>query len=166
MSQKYREGNFFSVPLGRDGFAIGLIARQPRRGSVLLGYFFGPRHPQADLTASAVTALKPQDAKLVCRFKDGGLHRGLWRVFAVSRDWQREAWPVPAFLRKEGLSGRGIRVEYDGENLMMPSRESEVAITDSQLPEDVLLDEARVTELLERLLHEQRPAIDPGQWTG
>jgi hypothetical protein len=145
---------------------LGLIARQPRRGAVLLGYFFGPRRTHAELT-SGLHALTSADAQLVCRFKDSGLHRGLWRVVAVSPQWERDPWPVPAFLRKEGLSGRGIRVEYDGDNLMVPARENAAGVTDAHLPEDVVLDEERVVEQLAKLVQEHRTGTsDPGQWTG
>ncbi len=166
MSQKYREGNFFSVPLGHGGFALGLIARKPRRGSVLLGYFFGPRRNQADIT-SGIRELVAADAELVCRFKDTGLHRGLWRVVAVSPEWDRSLWPVPAFLRKEGLSGRDIRVEYDSDSLTMSARETAAGVTEEHLSEDVVLDEERLTEHLSRLLQAHRAeAVGPGQWTG
>ena len=104
---------------------------------------------------------------MVCRFKDTGLHRGAWRVIAVDRRWQREHWPIPPFVRLEGLSGRGIRVEYSDENLLVPVRESPASVTDMHLAEDVVLDEQRVAELLAKILQSSRPpAIDPTQWTG
>lgn len=38
----YKEGDWFAVPLGGAGYALGLVARVGRRG-VTFGYFFGPR---------------------------------------------------------------------------------------------------------------------------
>lgn len=167
MAQNFREGNFFSVALGHGGFGIGLLARQPRRGTVVLAYFFGPRRTLNNLT-EGLSALKPSDAQMVCRLKDTGLHRGLWRVVAVSPDWDRQQWPVPPFLRKEGLSGKSIRVEYDGDNLMVPSRETVAGVTDAALPDDMVFDEERMVEALDKLLveHKSSGAIDPSQWTG
>lgn len=42
---------------------------------------------------------------------------------------------MPAFYRREGLSGRGIRVEYDGDNLTTPTREGPASVPDVNLPE-------------------------------
>ncbi|GAB3682864.1 hypothetical protein GCM10028814_20400 [Angustibacter aerolatus] len=40
--QRYGPGSWFAVPLRTEGFAVGLVARGPRRLGVC-GYFFGPR---------------------------------------------------------------------------------------------------------------------------
>jgi hypothetical protein len=72
---------------------------------------------------------------------------------------------MPAFHRREGLSGRGIRIEYDGDNLTTPVREVPASIPDASLPEDVVLDEARLLEALSRILAEERPVtLDQSQW--
>jgi hypothetical protein len=39
------EGDGFAVPLRDGGYAIGVVARMDRKGSVL-GYFFGPRYDE------------------------------------------------------------------------------------------------------------------------
>jgi hypothetical protein len=39
---KYREGDWFAVPLRNGGFAVGLVARANPKAA-LLGYFFGPK---------------------------------------------------------------------------------------------------------------------------
>jgi len=39
---KYREGDWFAVPLREEGFAVGVVARANPNG-VRLGYFFGPK---------------------------------------------------------------------------------------------------------------------------
>jgi len=36
MSQAYREGDWFAVPLRLGGYVVGLVARGPQRGTVLL----------------------------------------------------------------------------------------------------------------------------------
>ena len=72
---------------------------------------------------------------------------------------------MPAFLRREGLSGRRIRIEYDGDNLTTPAREVAASVPEGALPEDVVLDEARVLETLMMILSEERPVtLDQSQW--
>lgn len=165
MSQEYGEGDCFSIPLGHGQAAIGLVARRPKRGTLLLGYFFGP--PRHDLPASEeLQRLTASDAVLVCRIKDGALHRGLWRIIGGTQRWRHEDWPMPSFLRREGLSGRAIRVDYVSDNLTTPAREVEATAADTSLPEDIVLDETRVVETLSRLFASQKPvAINPGPWT-
>lgn len=164
MSQQYREGDWFGVPLGSGQMAIGLVARSPKRGGLLLGYFFGPPRKQAP-DATELKSMHAAQVQLICRFKNGALHRGLWRVFGACTKWRHKDWPMPPFLRKEGLSGRAIRVEYSQDNLTTPAKETEATATDATLPEDIVLDETRVVETLKRLFAEQRPvSIDPGQW--
>lgn len=164
MSQSYREGDWFAVPLARGGYAVGLVARRPKRGTVLLGYFFGPQRGVVP-TMTELADLKAADVQLVCRVKDTALHRGVWRVLGRRDRWRRKDWPMPAFHRREGLSGRGIRLEYDGDNLSMPVREVPASVPDASLPEDVVLDEARVLEALARILAEKRPVtLDQSQW--
>ena len=36
----YSEGDVFAVPLTQGGYALGVVARAPKKGPVLLGYFF------------------------------------------------------------------------------------------------------------------------------
>jgi len=165
VAQQYREGNWFGVPLGHGQMALGLVARRPKRGGLLLGYFFGPPRKHAP-DAAELQSLAARDVLLVCRFKEAPLHRGLWRVVGDCAKWRHKDWPMPAFLRKEGLSGRAIRIEYAQDNLTTPARESEAAATDAALPEDIVYDEIRLVETLNRLFAEQRPVtLDPGQWT-
>ena len=164
MTQQYREGDWFGVPTAHGRFALGLIARQSKRGGLILGYFFGP--PRKELPdPAALQEIKAGDVQLVCRFKDAPLHRGLWRIVGSSSHWRHKDWPMPPFLRKEGLSGRGIRVEYDPDNLTTPASEVAATATDAALPEDIVYDETRLLETLNRIFSEPRPVtIDPGQW--
>lgn len=164
MAQQYREGDWFAVPLPRGGYAVGLVARRPRRGTVVLGYFFGP--PRKTLPAcEALAGTRAEHALLVCRVKDTALHNGEWRVLGRPASWRREDWPIPAFHRREGLSGRGIRVEYDDEDLTTPARESVAGAADASLAMDVVHDDARLLEVLARLLSEKWPVIpDPTAW--
>jgi hypothetical protein len=64
-----REGDWFAFPLGDAGYAVGLIARAPKRGDVLFGYFFGPLRSELP-SAMDVESLTPSDAVLLLRFFD------------------------------------------------------------------------------------------------
>jgi hypothetical protein len=164
MAQTYREGDWFVVPLRRGGQALGLVARRPRRGTVVLGYFFGPARKRTP-TAEELANVRAEHAQLVCRLKDTPLHHGAWQVIGHHEHWRRKDWPIPAFFRREGLSGKGIHIEYDGDNLTTPSREVPASVPEGALPEDVVLDEARVLESLMVILSEERPVtLDQSQW--
>ena len=164
MGQTYREGDWFVIPLRRGGYALGLVARRPRRGTVMLGYFFGPARNKLP-TPEELTRVRAEHAQLVCRMKDTPVHRGVWQIVGRHAHWRRKDWPMPAFLRREGLSGRGIRIEYDGDNLTTPAREVPASVPEGALPEDVVLDETRVLETLMLILSEVRPVtLDQSQW--
>jgi len=161
--QTYKEGDWFAVPMAH-GFAVGLVARRPKRGPIVLGYFFGPCREQIQ-DIGALEQIRAEQASLICRLRDGALHRGLWRVLGHHPHWRRKDWPLPAFHRREGLSGRGIRVEYDGDDLTTPAREAEAGVTDLGLPEDMVFDQDRLISVLTKLLAEKKPVtIDPTHW--
>lgn len=153
------------MPIGRDELAVGLVARRPKRGTLCLAYFFGPARRNLP-TAEELKELKATDAIFVCRLKDGALHRGLWRVCGSKEKWRHKDWPMPSFLRKEGLSGRAIRVGYDADNLTTPAKEEEATAADLTLPEDVVYEDRRLVATLVALLSAPKlVTLDPGLWT-
>lgn len=165
VTQQYREGDWFTVPVAKQDLVIGLVARRPRRGTLFLGYFFGPARRSLPDTAE-LERLTAANAMFVCRLKDTALHRGFWRVIGGRTRWRHKDWPMPSFLRKEGLSGKAIRIEYHAENLTTPEREVEANAADMSLPEDIVYDEKRLTEALAQLLASEKPmTLDPGHWT-
>jgi hypothetical protein len=108
---KYTEGDWFAVPLPNGGFGVGVLARA-NRGGVLLGYFFGPRR-EAVPPPSDLSDLQPSRAVLIRKFGHLGLRSGKWPIVGRTTDWDREAWPVPTFVRHEELTGRTYEVIYD-----------------------------------------------------
>lgn len=146
MSSSYQQGQFFLLPLSRTEYAVGLIARVPRRGGVLLGYFFGPRRSKApdEVTLNALTA---SQSVLACRFKDTALIRSEWPLLGLLARFDRSDWPVPAFHRFDGsttyIPGNATsdwRVEYSDDNLIVPVDERPAEKTDLSLAEDIAYD--------------------------
>lgn len=146
MVNPFHEGQFFLLPLGRGEFALGLITRIPRRGGVMLGYFFGPRRVKAP-DANLMNSLTASQAVLAARFKDSALARGEWHPVGSLERFDRSAWPVPAFHRFDGsttyVPDNGTsdwRVEYSDDNLIVPVAERPAEATDLTLPEDIAYD--------------------------
>lgn len=111
---KYREGDWFAVPLREGGYAVGVVARANPQG-VLLGYFFGPRREELPSLANVTGATK-DDAVLVRKFADVGLQQGRWPILGRLEEWDRAAWPMPVFVRHEELTGRSFKVFYDDDD--------------------------------------------------
>jgi len=171
MATPYREGHFFLLPVERGAYAVGLIARAPPRGGVLLGYFFGPRRSQAPV-AQWLNALHPQQAALVCRFKDTALYRGEWKILDPLESFTRAAWPIPAFHRFDGSvthvpgndSVQNWRVEYGDDNLIVPLKETPAQGNDLKLPEDIAYDPGLLADTVGGLVKEMAPTADDTTW--
>jgi hypothetical protein len=144
---RYREGDWFAVPLTDGGFGTGLVARSSGRG-VLLGYFFGPRHGQLP-SLQQVRGLTPKDAVLVGKFGHLGLTRGTWPMLGRFEAWNRTDWPMPILIRYEELTGRSYRVFYDdGDPNRVVRREQTAPGTAEHGPTDGLMGVGYVEELL------------------
>lgn len=164
MASPYREGQFFLVPLQRGLQCVGLIARVPPRGGVLLGYFFGPRRKEPP-PPEALASLTAEHAAFVCRFKDVRLYRGEWRLLCAYEPWRRSDWPLPAFHRHDGVENRDWRVEYADDNLVTPVRETEAQTLDLHLVADVVFDPTLLVSELDQRVSDAVPGLsDDGSW--
>lgn len=159
MATPYGEGHLFRVPVNRSQHGVGLLARLPRRGRVLLGYFFRPGHTDLP-TADWVRDLHPLHAILICRFKDTLLYKGDWHLLGVHEGFSRAAWPVPPFHRFDGSGTNApelntivdYRVQYGDDDLVVPASEVPALGPDFKLDDDMVYEpEALVAELAERL---------------
>lgn len=172
MSAPYREGQFFLLPLNERGtHAVGLIARVPPRGGVLLGYFFGPKRREAP-GKEWLDGLRPTQAVLACRFKDAQLYRGQWRLLSVREPFSRAAWPVPAFHRFDGTSThvpnlqvvQDFRVEYSDDNLITPIRERPATGDDLKLVDDLAYDATLLADEVGKRVTDMIPTADDTTW--
>ena len=112
MVVRFGEGDWFGLPVKGGGWALGVIARRRPRSPVLLGYFFGPRRPEPPVLAD-VEGLTAEDAAFVCIFGYQGLKNEEWPVLGKLDDWDRDAWPMPVFIRRPKLTNRILRIYYD-----------------------------------------------------
>jgi len=114
----------------------------------LLGYFFGP-HRDALPSLIDVQGLAPSDAVLVGKFGHLGLTRGTWPILGRLDEWNRDAWPMPVFVRYEELSGRSFNVIYDEDDPSSLVREEEILPgTAEQGPKDGLMGAGFVERVL------------------
>lgn len=171
MTVQLHEGQFFLLPVERGQYAVGLIARMPRRGGVLLGYFFGPRRNTAPMDAW-LNALHPQQAAFVCRFKDSALFRGDWKLLCGLAGFDRGQWPVPAFHRFDSsvthVPGSSTvtdwRVEYADDNLIVPRSETPAEPADFKLGEDIAYDAQLLAKEVGQRVTEAAPTADDSNW--
>lgn len=136
--RNYTVGDWFAVPLREGGFAVGVVARAQADG-VLLGYFFGPKRAEVpELTELA--HLTAAGAVLVSKFGHLGLLKKKWPILGRTDEWDPQAWPMPAFVRFEELTGRSFRVIYADDDPNRLLREEQIpAGTAEQGPKDGLL---------------------------
>ena len=119
---RYKEGDVFAVTLDGGGFCLGVVARMPRDGKVLLGYFFGPR--LANVPAAIETSLlHPEKAVKVAKFGDLFLIKGRWPVISHIQDWDRGHWPMPKFVRRDAISRRAFLITYSEDDPKQPVSE-------------------------------------------
>jgi len=150
-SVKYREGDWFAVPLGGGGFAVGIVARANPRGA-LLGYFFGPRRAEFPEMAE-LAELRPTEAALIGTFSYLGIKRGEWPLLGRLEGWDRSEWPMPVFVRYEELTGRSFHVFYDDDDPAKFLREERIPPGSAeQGPRDSAMGAGYVEELLTDLL--------------
>jgi hypothetical protein len=171
MTNPYSEGQFFLLPVERGAYAVGLVVRAPPRGGVLLGYFFGPRRPSAPVQ-EWLNALHPNQAALVCRFKDTALYRGEWQLLGMLPSFSRAGWPVPAFHRFDGSSTHAPgsdavtdwKVEYGDDNLIVPRSEVPATGPDLKLFEDQAYDPPLLSAEIGQRVKEMVPTVGDAAW--
>lgn len=150
---RYREGDWFAIPLRDGSYARGVVTHLNKKG-ILLGYFFGPALKLMPTTAQG-REMSPDKAVFVALCGDLGFVKERWRVVGPIEPWSRERWRIPRFVRKDIVSGSVVLVTYDDElrevvTEMPPIEE----FRSLKLPEDGVWGagavETRLTDLLRR----------------
>lgn len=98
----YAEGDYLWVTLPSGLFGAGLIARAQPRHHAVLAYFFPKvfeRVPRCDEVLQYTAA----DAILIGICSDLGLLDKEWQIVCHHPHWDRTLWPLPLFVKKDGL---------------------------------------------------------------
>ena len=145
----YSEGSVFAVSLRKGGYARGVVARAAPEGKVLFGHFFGPKLNSLDEVN--LEDIEPGKSILSVIFGDLGLINGEWRIIGSLPNWQRGAWSMPDFLRRDPIRRRAWRIRYSD---LDPSKlENEVPTEfDANLPPDLTSGYGAVELKLTKLL--------------
>jgi hypothetical protein len=133
----YTEGDWIAVPLPQGGWAAGIIARV-QAGHILLGYFFGVAFQQIP-GVDEVSNFTPSQAILIRRFGDLGIRQQRWKIIGRSEVWDRQLWPMTAFVHYDLVNGRPYKREYSDRGGGIFVKETACdEMTAKPLPEDGL----------------------------
>jgi hypothetical protein len=149
----YREGTWFAVPLKGGGYAVGVVARMAPSGRIILAYLFGPKRDALPALAE-LERLQPHQAVRRLRTGDLGLVNERWPVIGVSDEWEREAWPIPSFIRRADLLKRAWRATYSDADPGKLEREESVPYDTPGLESDSLYGYGATEMLMSKLLTE------------
>jgi immunity protein 26 of polymorphic toxin system len=151
---KPREGDWFAVPLASSLYVLGLVARAPKRGQTLFGYFFGPLQTQIPQPESLVV-YRPSDALRACRFRDDALRSARWPIIASVSDWDRTAWPMPDFHVPftHEVTGESWAVTYSEDNPDRSIRRRRISFEEeADYPQDGVFPPSHLEYELARML--------------
>jgi hypothetical protein len=150
----YREGTWFAFPLKNGGYGVGLVARSPKNGRVLFGYFFGPRREKIP-GLDEVASLEPSAAVARLIFGDLGLINGEWKILGHSEAWDRNRWPMPHFAKVTDLAGYHVASKRQYSDNNPAELIGEWRVTDEEirgLPEDIMHGHRAVEAVLTRII--------------
>jgi hypothetical protein len=147
----YAEGDVFALPLRSGGFAVGVVARSPRQGKVLLGYFFPGKFPSVP-KLSDLAGLSPEKAIKVIKFGDLSLFTGEWPILGHLEKWDRDDWPMPTFIRRDPIGKRTCLVRYADDDPNRQIAEEPCNFETTGYEQDSLFGAGAVEILLTRLL--------------
>jgi hypothetical protein len=146
-AQRYREGDWFAVPLGDGTYVPGRIARHHR--GIVFGYFFPPvdRVPASDELAT----LRAADSAAQMLFSHLGLRDGEWPVLGQTGDWDPDEWPLVEFERRVDDTVYAIRWDEETLNEEVSSVRLDPAEAGKR-PSDALAGAGAAVSRLRRLL--------------
>jgi hypothetical protein len=152
---KYKEGQWFAIPLRKGGFCFGTIVRGDFKTKGGLGYFFGPKYLDVP-TDRDTWGANYKDAILITLFGDLGIVNGCWPIIHSTRPFVKQEWPIPKFGTKISLVPRkGLIREYEQNNKGQLIMIREVASTEKDifgLPEDIIMGGGSVEIKLTKIL--------------
>lgn len=90
----------------------GVLARAHKSHGVILVYLFG-RRLTAPPPLEELAAFRPERAVSAIRIGDLHIIDGKWPLLGKTGNWDRREWGMPAFQRRDPLSGKTHIVTYD-----------------------------------------------------
>lgn len=150
-SLPYREGSWFAVPLQGGGHAVGVVARRAPAGRIMLAYMFGPKRDALPPLAELET-LRPEQAVRRLRTGDMALLNERWTMLGDSERWDRDAWPMPSFIRRNESLQRAWRATYADADPAKLDREESVPFDTPGLESDSLYGYGATELLMSKLL--------------
>ncbi|MGK5079395.1 Imm26 family immunity protein [Janthinobacterium sp. HLX7-2] len=150
-SLPYREGSWFAVPLPGGGYAVGVVARTAPAGRIMLAYMFGPKRETLP-SLDELEGLQPAQAVRRLRTGDMALLNERWPLLGDSGHWNRAAWPMPAFIRRNESLQRAWRASYADANPAKLDREESIAFDTPGMESDSLYGYGATELLMNKLL--------------
>lgn len=150
-SLPYREGSWFAVPLPGGGYAVGVVARTAPAGRIMLAYMFGPKRDSLP-TLDELEGLQPEQAVRRLRTGDMALLNERWPLLGDSRHWNRAAWPMPAFIRRNESLQRAWRASYADADPAKLDREESIPFDTPGMESDSLYGYGATELLMNKLL--------------
>jgi len=149
---KYAEGDVFAIPLEKNGYTLGVVARTSSIGMILLGYFFDIRRETIP-DAADFQNLRPEIAIWKVRIGDLHLMSGRWPIIGRIRNWNRNDWPMPKFIRRDPLTGRIKIISYKDDDPVRSKHEELVHQEHAELERDATYGAGVVEHRLSKLLN-------------
>lgn len=150
-SLPYREGSWFAVPLPGGGYAAGVVARRAPAGRIMLAYMFGPKRDRLPVLEE-LEDLRPEQAVRRLRTGDMAILNERWPLLGDSRHWEREAWPMPAFIRRNASLQRAWRASYADADPAKLDREESIPFDTPGMESDSLYGYGATELLMNKVL--------------
>jgi hypothetical protein len=151
--QRYREGDWFAVPLDDGRYVLGRISRHSH--GIIFGYFFAPPFDHVP-TLEEAGGRTADDSFLQLRFGHLGLRDGEWPALGQTGDWDRDAWPLLEFENRLSVKGRpdvlyAVRLDEDTVARMVSRRKIDLSEA-GRRPDEALFGHLAVVTHLQRCL--------------
>ncbi|MFY0639797.1 MAG: hypothetical protein JXR16_02045 [Bermanella sp.] len=148
----YIPGTWFSVPLRKGGYALGVIVSVGDKG-VLYGYFFKPK--LTEIPNKLAGSISLSECVLKAKFGHLGLSKGRWKIIEKDNEWAKKGWGVEPMVRLDEDASIGFISHYN-ESLRLISEEKHKISSDLyKYPRDSLLGAGAVEIRLTNILCEQ-----------
>jgi hypothetical protein len=146
-SKEYEAGDLITIHT-KKGFTIGLIAREYKEK--ILCYFFNFCY--TDLPNIEDVILDNHNILFVKICSDLGVKKGQWKIIGKYKNWKKENWRIPIFIRKDLIAEEYFQITYNDCLVEIDSKEIEYESSLENYPEDGLAGYGYIEKKIELLL--------------